>query len=73
MSVAAIIGDPDAVAAFLASPAGAGVARELAAAVFADDDRLAAYELGEDVGLPAAVEAELDRLIEQRNRRERRR
>jgi hypothetical protein len=70
VTVVGIIGERRAVDAYLSGPHGADAARALARRVFEDDDRLAAFELGE-AELPAAVEAELDRLITQRNRRER--
>jgi len=66
----AILGDRATVDRFLSSPKGARFARAAAAAIFADDDQLAAFELGENLSLPAAVEYQLDKLIAQRNREE---
>lgn len=63
-----LLGDRTAVEAFLATPEGARFARQAAATIFADEDRLAQFELGHDLGLPPAVERALDRLIEVRNR-----
>lgn len=45
------------------------IARSLAAGVFADEDRLCAFEMGE-ARYPAAVERVLDSLIAERNRTE---
>lgn len=63
-----LLGDRTAVDAFLATPEGARFARQIAAAIFEDEDRLADFELGENLGLPVAVEYALDRLITARNR-----
>lgn len=65
-----ILGDRAAVERFLDSPHGAATAAAMAAEVFADEERLAAFELGDDE-LPAPVEAALNRLIERRNREDR--
>lgn len=67
MTVAAIIGTPDQVDSYHAGPEGRATTRELAATVWGDPDRLAEFELGGDLGIPAPVAAELDRLIERRN------
>ena len=71
MSAVAVVGHPQAVEAYLSTPDGRRVAREVARSVFEDEDRVAAYELGDDLGLAAAVVRELDRLIDQRNREDR--
>jgi hypothetical protein len=44
-------------------------AKRAAAFVFADDDALASYELGE-TDYPANVETELNRMIDARNRKD---
>jgi hypothetical protein len=62
-----IVGHPDYVAAYLASPSGRTTARAMAEAIFADDERLAEFEMGQAEFHPV-VEHELDRMIAQRNR-----
>ena len=71
MTAVAVVGDRQAVEAYLNTPDGRRVAREVARSVFEDEDRVAAYEVGDDLGLALAVVRELDRLIAQRNREDR--
>ena len=71
MTAAAVVGDPQAVEAYLSTPDGRRVAREVARSIFEDEDRIAAYEFGDDLGLASPVVRELDRLIDRRNREDR--
>lgn len=68
----ALIGDRATVDAYLRTRDGRGLARDIARALFADEERLAAYEAALDGDrLPPAVEYELSKLITARNAQER--
>jgi hypothetical protein len=65
-----IIGNRATVDAFMNTREGRATARDMAADVFANADALVAYELGDDLNLPAAVMTALDRLIVVRDKDE---
>lgn len=65
-----IIGDRAAVDAYMNTREGQATARSIAEDVFANPDALAAYELADDLNMPAAAMTELDRLIEARDKAE---
>lgn len=63
----AIVGEREEVERFLATRDGARIAREIAASVLADEERLTPWELGFGPELPAPVKRELERLVARRN------
>lgn len=68
MSTVGLIGDRATVDGFLRTREGRAAARDIASAIFRDEDRLAQHEAaldGDD--LPTAVAVELSRLIKARN------
>lgn len=69
--MSAILGDRGQVAAFLNSAKGAATARVIAQQIYDNDDTLADFELGLGGELFPAVERELQRLIDIRDRSER--
>lgn len=68
--MSAILSDRGQVAAFLNSPKGLATACAIAQQIYADDDALADFELGLGGEIFPAVERELQRLIDARDRAE---
>jgi len=66
--MSAVLGDRGQVAAFLNSAKGLATARVIAQQIFDDEDALADFELGLGGDLFPAVERELQRLIDVRDR-----